>query len=130
VTLLAAAGILEGRKATTNWFDRERIATYGAEFVESRYHRDGKYLTGAGVSARIDTALHFAQLVGSDSIAQTIQLGIEYYPQPPFPEKSPAESSVMAQHRVEQFELHGAPAMLQVNPPFAGLSLRWPEHTA
>jgi putative intracellular protease/amidase len=91
VTLLAAAGLLKGQKATTNWFDQERIARHGVSFVAERYHREGKYVTGAGVSASIDTGLYLAQLLAGDAVAKTLQLGIEYYPAPPFPEKTPAE---------------------------------------
>jgi putative intracellular protease/amidase len=104
VTLLAAAGLLNGQKATTNWFDQERIARYGVGFVAERYHREGKYVTGAGVSASIDTGLYLAQLLASESVARAIQLGIEYYPAPPFPEKTPAEVPAALQQAVRQFE--------------------------
>ncbi len=89
VGLLGAAGLLEGKRATTNWFCRDRLAAHGATFVAERYHRDGKYVTGAGVSASIDTGLFLAQLIAGDMVAKAIQLGIEYYPSPPFAEKSP-----------------------------------------
>lgn len=130
VTLLACAGLLEGRKVTTNWRDRELMAIYGAEFVASRHQRDGKYLTGAGVSASIDTALHFAQLAGDDAMAQAIQFGIEYYPAPPFRIGSPAQAPPVAQRMVEQFEANGAQALLKASAPFAGVSVRWPDRAA
>ena len=63
VGLLAAAGLLKGRKATTNWFYQDRLRAYGTEFVAERYHRDGKYVTGAGVSASIDTGLFLTSLI-------------------------------------------------------------------
>src|SRR5690606_13672913 len=80
VTLLAAAGLFEGKKVTTNWFDREYIERYGVEFVPERYYREDKYVTGAGVSASIDTAFFLARMIAGDSVARAIQLGIEYYP--------------------------------------------------
>ena len=118
--LLAAAGLLNGRKATTNWFYQERIAALGAEFVPVRYQRDGKYVTGAGVSASIDTGLFLIQQIGGDLLAKTIQLGVEYYPAPPFPEKTPAEAPPEAQALVKAFESTGGPALLALRPAFAG----------
>ncbi|MGB0133224.1 DJ-1/PfpI family protein [Dokdonella sp.] len=130
VTLLACAGLLEGRKVTTNWHDRERMLDYRAQFVAERYFRDGKYLTGAGVSASIDTALYFAQLTAGESVAQAIQFGIEYYPAPPLPGVSPADAPIAAQHAVQQFEMHQARTLLGSSAPFAGISLQWPDRAA
>jgi putative intracellular protease/amidase len=124
VGLLAAAGLLQGQRAATNWFYQERLAAHGVEFVPDRYHRSGKYVTGAGVSASIDTGLYLTSLIGGDMLAQTIQLGIEYYPAPPFPERSPAELPGPIQDIVRQFEMTaGAEQMRQV-PPFAGMMAR------
>jgi len=122
VSLLAAAGLLRGLKATTNWFDQQHITRYGVEFVAERYHREGKYITGAGVSASIDTALFLTQLLVGDRIAKLIQLGIEYYPAPPFPEKSPAEVPAALQEVIRRFEADGADAaQLHLRPPFEGM---------
>lgn len=118
VGLLAAAGLLEGRKATTNWFYQDRLRAYGVEFVPERYHRDGKYLSGAGVSASIDTGLYLAQLLAGDMVAKAIQLGIEYFPAPPFPEKTVQESPPMIQQIVKQFEESGGAELLRMKPPF------------
>ena len=118
VGLLAAAGLLKGRKATTNWFYQDRLRAYGAEFVAERYHRDGKYVTGAGVSASIDTGLFMASLLVGEQVAKTLQLGIEYYPAPPFPERSPLEVAPKIQERIRRFESTGAAAQMKLKPPF------------
>ncbi len=91
--ILAAAGLLEGRRATTHWLALERLAELGAVAVPERIVFDGKLVTAAGVSAGIDMALTLAARIAGDGVAQAIQLGIEYDPQPPFdagsPEKAP-----------------------------------------
>jgi putative intracellular protease/amidase len=92
--LLGAAGLLRGKRATTHWSARERLAKHGAVVVEDRVVRDGKYATAAGVSAGIDFALSLALELAGDDVAARIQLGIEYDPQPPLdagdPKKAPA----------------------------------------
>lgn len=119
VGLLAAAGILAGQKATTNWFYRERLAAYGVDVVPERYCRSGKYITGAGVSASIDTGLFLAGILGGELLAKTLQLGIEYYPAPPFPERSPAEAPPESVKIIEGFGDAGARAQLARAPVFA-----------
>lgn len=89
VELLAKAGILEGKTVTTNINARADVAALGANVVNTRYHRDGKIVTTAGVSAGIDGALFLARLIAGEETAKTIQLGIEYYPHPPFSYASP-----------------------------------------
>jgi putative intracellular protease/amidase len=121
VALLAAAGLLKGQKATTNWFYRDHIAQYGVEFVAERYCRCDKYVTGAGVSASIDTGLFLAQLIAGDIVAKAIQLGIEYYPSPPFQEKKAAESPPAIQQIVQQFEAVGGREQLRSAAPFANM---------
>lgn len=87
--VLAAAGLLTGRRATTHWLGREHLAALGATVVDERVVTDGKYLTAAGVSAGIDMALTLAGRLADDEAAQRIQLGIEYDPQPPYQAGSP-----------------------------------------
>jgi len=82
--LLAAAGLLEGKEATTHWASLERLAEYGAIPTGRRVVEQGKIVTAAGVSAGIDMALTLAARIAGDEYAQGIQLGIEYDPQPPF----------------------------------------------
>lgn len=93
--LLGAAGVLEGKRATSHWLSYDHLASYGATPTEERVVIDGKVITGAGVSAGIDMALVLAEKLAGKDVAQAIQLGIEYDPQPPFdagaPSKAPAE---------------------------------------
>ena len=89
--VLAAAGLLAGRKATTYWLAQDELRRLGAIPQEGqRYVFDGKYVTAAGVSAGIDMALALAGRIVGDEGAQRIQLGIEYDPQPPYQSGSPA----------------------------------------
>lgn len=118
--LLAAAGLLTGRTAATNWFYQHRLADFGVTFTPARYHRDGKYVTSAGVSASIDAALHLAQLIAGETVAKALQLGIEYYPAPPFPERSPLEAPEEIQAIVRAFEASGGAELLKLAPRFEG----------
>jgi transcriptional regulator GlxA family with amidase domain len=93
--LLGAAGVLDGLRATTHWIAYDALRSYGAEPTEERVVDQGKVLTAAGVSAGIDLALTLVARMSGPEVAQAIQLGIEYDPQPPFdagaPSKAPAE---------------------------------------
>jgi transcriptional regulator GlxA family with amidase domain len=93
--LLGAAGLLEGKRATTNWLELDLLRDLGAEAVGGRFVEDGKVITAAGVTAGIDMALHLVAREVGPEVAQAIQLGIEYDPDPPFdsgsPEKAPPE---------------------------------------
>ncbi len=92
--ILAAAGLLDGRPATGHWLAMDELGRLGAQPTGRRVVFDGKVVTGAGVSAGIDMALALAARIAGPEVAQAIQLGIEYDPQPPFdagaPEKAPA----------------------------------------
>jgi transcriptional regulator GlxA family with amidase domain len=93
--LLAAAGLLDGKPATTHFLARELLGELGADPVSDRVVEEGKILTAAGVSSGIDMALRLVQLKYGDEVAQAVQLGIEYDPQPCVdagsPEKAPKE---------------------------------------
>ena len=93
--MLGAAGLLEGKRATGHWLYLEPLRGYGADPVGGRFVEDGKVVTAAGVSAGIDMALHLVGREVSPEVAQAVQLGIEYDPQPPFdagsPQKAPQE---------------------------------------
>jgi putative intracellular protease/amidase len=90
--LLAAAGLLEGKEATTHWASLERLKEYGAIPTGRRVVEQGKFVTAAGVSAGIDMGLTLAARVAGDEFAQGVQLGIEYDPQPPFDAGSVAKA--------------------------------------
>lgn len=90
--ILAAAGPLRGRRATTHWLALERLRALDVEVVSERYVFDGKLATAAGVSAGIDMALALAARIAGERVAQAIQLGIEYDPAPPFQAGSPASA--------------------------------------
>ncbi|HSZ68798.1 MAG TPA: DJ-1/PfpI family protein [Solirubrobacteraceae bacterium] len=87
--ILAAAGLLAGRRATAHWTALDELGRLGAEVAHERYVFDGKLVTTAGVSAGIDMALALAAEIAGQRVAQAIQLGIEYDPQPPFQSGSP-----------------------------------------
>jgi putative intracellular protease/amidase len=91
--LLGAAGLLAGKEATTHWRVLDMLSSFGATPVSRRVVEQGKVITAAGVSSGIDMALTLAARVAGDEIAQAIQLGIEYDPQPPFDSGSVAKAS-------------------------------------
>ncbi|HWH31352.1 MAG TPA: DJ-1/PfpI family protein [Egibacteraceae bacterium] len=110
--LLAAAGVLEGRRATSHWLALEALRRFGAEPVQERWVEDGKIITAAGVSAGIDMALELASRLAGPQVAQGIQLGIEHDPQPPFDAGSPSKApdDVVAFLRANsRFVLEGRP---------------------
>jgi transcriptional regulator GlxA family with amidase domain len=82
--VLAAGGLLEGRAATTHWAYAAELEKLGARYVRARFVEDGRFLTGAGVSAGIDMALALAARLADRATAERIQLGLEYDPHPPF----------------------------------------------
>lgn len=91
--LLGAAGLLDGRRATTHWNAVRHLESFGATYVpDERVVWDGKVVTGAGVSAGIDLALEVTARVAGDDVARAVQLGIEYDPRPPFDAGSPARA--------------------------------------
>lgn len=101
--ILGAAGLLKGRRATSHWLALDQLPGLGAEPTGERVVFDGKYVTAAGVSSGIDMGLTLAARIAGDTVAQTIQLGIEYDPQPPFdagaPDKAPAEVTELLRER-------------------------------
>ncbi|MFG2741963.1 DJ-1/PfpI family protein [Streptomyces chartreusis] len=98
--LLAAAGLLDGRRATTHWLTLDFLAQYGAEPTGERVVPDGKYVTAAGVSSGIDMGLTLVGKIAGDEHAQAVQLLTEYDPQPPYDAGSPQKAPA---HLVEEF---------------------------
>ena len=82
--LLGAAGLLRGYRATTHWLSLDLLPLFGAQPVEERVVIDRNRITGGGVTAGIDFGLFVAAQVFGPTVAQEIQLMIEYSPDPPF----------------------------------------------
>jgi transcriptional regulator GlxA family with amidase domain len=112
--LLAAAGLLDGAPATTHWLARDQLAELGAKPVPDRIVEHGKIVTAAGVSSGIDMALHLVKTINGDQVAQAVQLGIEYDPEPPVdagsPEKAPPEIVELVKAAFEAREAERTPA--------------------
>ncbi len=91
--VLGAAGLLVGKRATTHWASHHLLARFGAEPVHARVVRDGRLVTGGGVTAGIDFALSLLAGIAGKAIAEAVQLNLEYAPAPPFdagdPETAP-----------------------------------------
>lgn len=102
--ILAAAGLLVGKRAACHWAWRELLALGGAIPEIARVVRDGTLITGGGVTAGIDFALTVAAELAGEDAAKDIQLAIEYDPSPPFssgsPERAPARVLAAARERV------------------------------
>lgn len=94
--VLGAAGILEGKRATTHWAYHELLARFGAIPERARVVRDGKLVTGGGVTAGIDFGLTLLSELAGETTAQAVQLALEYDPRPPFegghPDTAPARA--------------------------------------
>lgn len=90
---LALAGVLDGLDATSHWSAYERLRALGAQPTEERVVERGKVITAAGVSAGIDMGLTLVARLFDDETAKSIQLAIEYDPQPPFDSGSPSKAS-------------------------------------
>lgn len=90
--VLGAAGVLDGLSATTHWSAYDALASYGAHPTEQRIVEQGKIVTAAGVSAGIDLALTLVGRIDGRDMAEAIQLGIEYDPQPPYDSGSPSKA--------------------------------------
>ena len=112
--VLGAAGLLEGKRATGNWLYLEPLREYGADPVGGRWVEDGKIITAAGVTAGIDMALHLVATDVAPEVAQAVQLGIEYDPDPPFdsgsPEKAAPEIVELVRAFAEQSEMRPSAA--------------------
>ncbi len=101
--ILGAAGLLRGKRAACHWAWRQMLPLFGAISDPARVVRDGNIITGGGVTAGIDFALVVAAEIAGETVAQAIQLGIEYAPAPPFnagrPETAPPEALALIEQR-------------------------------
>jgi cyclohexyl-isocyanide hydratase len=91
--VLAAAGLLKGKRATCHWAAIDNLSLMGAIPVRERVVVDGNVVTGAGVASGIDFALRLAAILAGEKVAREIQLQIEYDPDPPFRSGSPEVAS-------------------------------------
>lgn len=102
--ILGVAGLLRGRKATTHWAYAELLPLVGATHEKARIVRDGNVITAGGVTSGIDFGLTIVAEIAGDTVAQAIQLAIEYDPEPPFdtghPDRAPSavKTSVFPQY--------------------------------
>ena len=135
--ICGAAGLLKGRRATTHWASMDLLPLFGATPVNERVVADGNMVFAAGVTAGLDGALRVAADLRGDEVAQAIQLGIAYAPEPPFnsgtPETAPPavlESTRLSYRKISeqrQRTAHRVAARLGIatpadvrNRPFAG----------
>jgi transcriptional regulator GlxA family with amidase domain len=103
--ILAATGLLNGRRAACHWAWRDLLPLFGAIADEARVVRDGDVITGGGVTAGIDFALVVAAELAGERFAQVLQLNLEYAPAPPFnagrPETAPRDVLAQVRQRME-----------------------------
>ena len=108
--VLGAAGVLEGKRATSHWAYRDELTQFGATPVAERWVEDGKIVTAAGVSAGIDMALHLVSRMFDENVAKAVQLGVEYDPDPPFDAGSPEKAGPELTEFIRNLEKAGAEA--------------------
>jgi cyclohexyl-isocyanide hydratase len=104
--VLGAAGLLNGYKSACHWASRDLLTAFGAIPVAERVVRDRNRLSGGGVTAGIDFGLTLLAELAGDEVAQSVQLGLEYDPQPPFqsgsPEKAGPERTARVRAQMEK----------------------------
>ena len=101
--ILGAAGLLKGLAAASHWAALDRLKIFGAHPSNQRVVEAGKIITAAGVSAGIDMALILAAKIAGQPIAETLQLGIQYDPEPPFNTGSPTKANPVALVRLQEY---------------------------
>lgn len=103
--LLAAAGLLAGRRAACHWAWRDSLSVFGVVPDPARVVRDGNVITGGGVTAGIDMALAVVGEIAGAEYAQAVQLAIEYAPRPPYdagrPESAPPAVMAAVRQRLD-----------------------------
>ena len=91
--VLGVAGLLQRRRATTHWAYTELLPLVGAKYEKARTVRDGNLITAGGVTAGVDFGLAVVAEIAGETVARSIQLGIEYDPAPPFDSGHPDRAS-------------------------------------
>lgn len=99
--ILAAAGLLKGRRAACHWAWAHLLELFGATHDPARVARDGNIITGGGVTAGIDFAFTVLAEIAGEDFAQTVQLGLEYAPAPPFDSGHPSTASADIRQRFD-----------------------------
>ncbi|MEO0331746.1 MAG: DJ-1/PfpI family protein [Bacteroidota bacterium] len=111
--ILGATGLLDGKKATTNWYQAEEmLAKYGATFTNERFTRDDKYWTSAGVTAGMDMSLAIMKEVWGENYTQGIMLDMEYDPAPPMEGGSPEKTDNVVHWMLESMYDTGITALM------------------
>ena len=98
--ILGVAGLLKGRRATTHWAFTELLPLVGATYEKARIVKDGNVITAGGVTSGIDFGLSVVAEIAGETVAQAIQLGIEYDPNPPFTAGHPDRAPDIVQQAV------------------------------
>lgn len=106
--ILGAAGLLEGKEATTHWYRAEEmLAKYGADFEQKRWVKDGKYWTSAGVTAGLDMSLALVNHLFGKEYTQAVMLDLEYDPKPPIQGGTPEKSRpIIAQLMKDMYDFY------------------------
>lgn len=81
---LGAAGLIDGLRVSTHWRAKKALPRFGATYSGERVTEAGKIITAAGVSAGIDLGLRLCERIAGGEMARAVQLGMEYFPEPPF----------------------------------------------
>ena len=100
--ILGAAGLLKGYKSACHWAWRDMLKDFGATPVAERVVRDRNRISGGGVTAGIDFGLTVAAELAGEEVAKSIQLVLEYDPQPPFDSGSPEKAGVERVKRIRE----------------------------
>lgn len=92
--LLGAAGLLDGRDATTHWAARDLLVRFGANYVDERVVESGQVLTSAGVTTGIELGLDLVERIAGRKLARAVELSLQYDPIPPNGTGSPDKADV------------------------------------
>lgn len=122
--VLAAAGLLDGYKATTHWLSLGLLSLFKVQVLEERVVIDRNRITGGGVTAGIDFGLHLAAVIAGEKVAKQIQLMMEYNPAPPFDAGSPktADKEIVDRVMADRKEIQQEREDLIINTILPGFS--------